>query len=212
MAEGNSESLRMQMINAQLRTSDVNDLDLLAAFAAVPREDFTAPAQRSLAYADCEVAATGPAGRKLLRPRTLGLLLKSAAPAKGERALVVGGGSGYCAAVLAALGLDVVALETDASAARAAKLGPVRIVEGPLTEPPPGAFDVIVINGAFEETPTRLIAALAEGGRLTGIRASSGAKRITLFERSGSGVSERALYDAGGDVLPGFARAPAFAL
>ena len=200
------------MINAQLRTCDINDLDLLAAFAAVPREDFAAPAQRALAYADGEVASAGPAGRKLLSPRTMGLLLKCAAPVRAERALVVGGGAGYCAALLVALGLDVVALETDASAARAAKLGGVEIVEGPLSEPPPGKFDVIVINGAFEETPQRLIAALAEGGRLVGLRAGSRAKQIVLFERSGGGVSERGLYDASGDVLPGLARAPAFTL
>lgn len=212
MAESKSDALRLQMINAQLRTCDINDLDLLAAFAAVAREDFVAPAQRGLAYADGEVASAGPAGRKLLSPRTLGLLLKCAAPAKGERALVVGGGAGYCAALLVALGLDVVALETDASAARAAKLGPVEIVEGPLSEPPPGKFDVIVINGAFEETPQRLIAALREGGRLVALRAGSRVKQIVLFERSGGGVSERGLYDASGDVLPGLARAHVFAL
>ena len=211
MAESKSDAPRLQMINAQLRTCDINDLDLLAAFAAVPREDFVAPAQRALAYADGEVASAGPPGRKLLSPRTLGLLLKSAAPAKGERALVVGGGAGYCAALLVALGLDVVALETDASSARAAELGPVEIVEGPLSEPPPGKFDVIVINGAFEETPQRLIAALKEGGRLAGLRAGSRVKQIVLFERSGGGVSERGLYDASGDVLPGLARAQVFA-
>ena len=211
MAGSNSEAARLQMINAQLRTSDINDLDLLAAFAAVPREDFVAPAQRAHAYGDGEIASSGPAGRKLLSPRTLGLLLKSAAPAKAERALVVGGGAGYCAALLVALGLDVVALETDSSAARAAGLGAAEIVDGPLTEPPPGRFDVIVVNGAFEETPTRLIGALSEGGRLAGLRAGSRVKQIVLFERSGGGVSERGLYDASGDVLPGFARAPAFA-
>lgn len=203
------------MVNAQLRTSDVNELEILTAFAATPRENFVAPAQRALAYADGEVASAGPAGRKLLSPRTVALLLKSAAPSAGERALVVGGGAGYCAALLAALGLDVVALETDASAARAALAGVASIehAEGALNEPPAGKgmFDVIVVNGAFETAPDRLIAALAEGGRLVGLSARSNAKRIVVFERSGGGVSERSLFDAIGDVLPGFSRAPAFA-
>lgn len=178
-------------------------------------ENFVAPAQKALAYADGEVAAAGPKGRKLLSPRTLGLLLKCAAPVAGERALTVGDGSGYCAAILAALGLDVVALETDASAARRALAGMDRVehAEGALNEPPAGAptFDVIVINGAFETAPDLLIAALPEGGRLVGVSARTSAKQIVLFERLGGGVSERALYDATGDVLPGFERAPAFA-
>ena len=212
MSDGKTEAQRLQMINAQLRTSDVNDLELLAAFAAVPRERFVAAAHRQMAYADGEVLSCGPAGRKLLSPRTLGLMLKAAAPVKGERALTVGAGAGYCAALLAALGLEVVALETDSSAARAAGLAGVASVEGPLTEPPAGKgpFDVIILNGAFEAAPDRLVAALSPTGRLVGVSAMAGAKRIVIFERSGGGVSERSLYDAAGDVLPGFARAPAF--
>src|SRR5438270_7361822 len=103
MAEVDTDAKRLQMINSQLRTNDINDHDLLAAFAATPREKFVAPAQLSLAYADREVASTGPAGRRLLPPRTLGLLLKAASPVSGERALTVGAGSGYSAAILAAL-------------------------------------------------------------------------------------------------------------
>ena len=206
---------RLQMVNAQLRACDINDSALLAAFLAAPREKFVAPAQLALAYADTEVASTGPAGRRLLAPRTLGLLLKAAAPAAGERALTVGGGAGYCAALLAALGLDVVALETDSSAAKAANAGQARIrcVEGPLSQPPAeeGPFDLIVVNGAFEATPEQLIAALKDGGRLVGLRASGRASRVELFEKTGGVVSERALFDASGDLLPGFARPAAFA-
>src|SRR5947209_8327321 len=118
MSDRKSEALRLQMINSQLRTCDVNDLDLLAVFAAVPRENFVAPSAQAIAYADTDPPSAGPAGRNLLSARTIGLLLKVGEPAKGERALTVGGGAGYSAALLAALGLDVVALETDSAAAR----------------------------------------------------------------------------------------------
>lgn len=213
MSEQNLGALRLQMINAQLRTSDVNEIELLEGFAAVPREAFAAVARPGLAYADGEVAALGPPGRKLLSPRTLGLLLKAATPARAERALVVGDGSGYGAAILKAMGLDVVLLETDGAAARRAPLSGVDIVEGPLDSPPAGKgpFDVIVLNGAFEVTPERLIAALKDGGRLVGLRARQNAKRVVVFERYAGAVSERALHDAAGEVLPGLARAPAFA-
>jgi protein-L-isoaspartate(D-aspartate) O-methyltransferase len=213
MAERDLGALRLQMINAQLRTSDVNDLELLEAFEAVPREAFAAAARPGLAYADGEIAARGPAGRKLLSPRSLGLILKAAAPARGETALVVGDGAGYGAAILKAMGLDVTLLETDASAARQAPLAGVAIAEGPLDRPPAGhgPFDVVVLNGAFEEKPEGLLAALKEGGRLAGLRARGGVKRVVVFERFSGAFSERALYDAAGDVLPGFERAPAFA-
>ena len=210
MPDGDSDARRLHMINSQLRTCDINDLDLLAAFGAVPRETFAAVAHPALAYADGEILALGPPGRRLLSPRALGLLLKTAAPVKGERALVVGDGAGYCAALLAWLGLEVVALETDASAARTTG---VEWVEGRLDAPPAGQrpFDLVVVNGAFEVTPERLIAALKPDGRLVGLTARSNAKRVILFERRGGAVSERELYDAAGDVLPGLSRPERFA-
>ena len=209
MAQVTADALRLQMINSQLRTSDVNEIGLLEAFAAVDRAAYAAPAQRGIAYCDGEIAAAFPPGRKLLSPRTLGLLLKCAAPQPGERALVGGGGSGYCAALLAALGLAVVDLETQGEGAAAAG---IERVTGPLVTPPAGKgpFDVIVVNGAFEVAPEALIDALSDGGRLVGVDARAGAKHIVVYERAGEGVSERAAYDASADVLPGFARAPGF--
>ena len=209
MADLKGDALRLQMINGQLRTSDVNEIDILEAFAAVDRAAYVAPAQRGIAYADADVASAGPEGRKLLRPRTLGLLLKCAAPQSGERALVVGGGAGYCAALLAAMGLDVVDLEMGTFGPATPRVEPV---SGALDTPPAGKgpFDVIVVNGGFEAAPEALIDALKDGGRLVGVDARSGANHIVVYERSGEGVSERAAYDATADVLPGFARAPGF--
>lgn len=208
MTDLNGEAARLQMINSQLRTSDVNEQDILEAFAVVPREAFAAPAQRGIAYCDGEIASAGPVGRRLLSPRTLGLLLKCAAPRPGERALVVG--ASYCAALLARMGLDVVDLESETIGPGAP--APVVRVAGPLDKPPAGRgpFDVIVINGAFAVAPDALIDALADGGRLVGVDARAGAKHIVIYERSGQGVSERVAYDAAADVLPGFARAAEF--
>ena len=87
----------------------------------------------------------------------LGQLLTELAPAAGERALVVGAGTGYSAAVLAAMGCEVVALESSAElAARARELG-VNVVEGPLDGRPQGGapYDLILIDGAVEHLPRR---------------------------------------------------------
>ena len=46
MADLKDDALRLQMINSQLRTSDVNEIGILEAFAAVDRAAYVAPAQR----------------------------------------------------------------------------------------------------------------------------------------------------------------------
>ncbi len=213
---GDAAALRLRVVNGQLRTSGVTDASVLAAFLAVPRERFSAPTSLPLAYLDRDVPAAGALQRKLLAPRTLARLLAAAAPKPGERALDVGGGSGYSAALLAELGCDVVMLESDAAAAAAARAAlagapAIAVVEGDLaTGGPAGPFDVILINGAYQARPKNLIARLADGGRLVALDAGSGAQCGVLIERSGSNISERALFDATADVLPGFAAAPSF--
>jgi protein-L-isoaspartate(D-aspartate) O-methyltransferase len=210
-------ALRLRMVNGQLRTSDVSDALVLSAFLAVPRENFTTADARGLAYLDRDVAAAGAAQRKLLAPRTLGRLIQAAAPKPGERALDVGGGSGYSAAVLAELGCEVVMLESDAGALAAAREAlkathGVTLTQGGLaTGAPQGPFDIIVINGAFEVTPAALIAKLSEGGRLVGLDARGDSQCGALIEKLGESYSERLLFDARAEVLPGLERAAKFA-
>jgi protein-L-isoaspartate(D-aspartate) O-methyltransferase len=109
--------LRLNMVNGQLRTGGVVDQALLAAFLETPRERFVAPPFASLAYLDRELPALGAKARRLLPPMTLARMLQAAMVNPGERALDVGGGSGYGAAILGAMGAKVVALESDGGAA-----------------------------------------------------------------------------------------------
>lgn len=103
---------RLRMVNGQLRTSDVTDMSVLAAFLEVPRERFVAPALMNLAYVDQDLPAAGATdGRRLLAPRTLARLLQAAATGPGDRALDVAGGSGYSAALLNHIGASVVSVE-----------------------------------------------------------------------------------------------------
>jgi len=209
---------RLYMVNGQLRTSDVTDQSVLAAFLDVPRERFVEPAMMKLAYVDQDLPAGGTTdGRRLLAPRTLALLLQAAAAGPGDRVLDVAGGSGYSAAVLDHLGASVVAVESDRGAARFAREAltahaGIEIVEGDLDAGAAGRgpFDVILLNGAFETTPTALLNQLAEGGRLVGIDARAVYPRGVIIDKAAVGFSERSLFDAKADVLEGFRRASRF--
>jgi protein-L-isoaspartate(D-aspartate) O-methyltransferase len=217
IVESQPAARRLQMVNGQLRTSDVTDLSVLSAFLDVPRENFVAPALAQVAYVDQDLPAAGAASRRLLAPRTLALLLQAAAIAPGERVLDVAGGSGYSAALLDCLGASVVAVESDRGAAQFARLAlagraGVEVVEGELASGPPGKgpFDVILINGAFETTPRALLDQLASGGRLVGVDARTGSPRGAIIDKSQVGFSERSLFDAKADVLEAFRRTPGF--
>ena len=215
-ADSNLER-RLQMVNSQLRTGDVVNREVLAAFLETPRERFVTTGSAALAYLDRQTAALGARTRRLLRPLTLGRMLQAAAIRTGDRALDVGAGSGYGSALLNFMGAKVVALESDAGAAAAARQllagrDGVTVMEGPLAA---GAatfapFDVIVVEGAFRVRPDALIGQLANGGRLVGVDAIMGAPQIALYERRGEALSRRAVCEATADALEEFQPAPGF--
>jgi protein-L-isoaspartate(D-aspartate) O-methyltransferase len=209
---------RLAMVNSQLRTGDVVDQELLAAFLETPREKFVAHSFSELAYLDRDAPALGARSRRLLPPLTLARLLQAAAVAASDRALDVGGGSGYGAAILAAMGARVVALESDpgaVAAAREALFGSehVTLVEGPLEAGVNDGipFDVIAVEGAFRVRPDALLALLADGGRLVGVDAIMGAPQGVIFEKKGGAVSRRALFETSAQTLDGFEPQPSFA-
>jgi len=206
---------RQNMVDCQLRTCDVTDQALLAALLDTPREAFVAPAFASMAYLDSDAPALGPGGRRLLSPRTLARLIQAAEVKAGDSVLDVAGGSGYSAAILASLGAKVVALETDVGPAQSALAGRpgVEIVAGRLEDgvSARAPYDVILVNGAFEERPAALIAQLAEGGRLVGVDASAGAPKAVLIEKVEGAASARTLFNASAPVLAVFQRTKSFA-
>src|SRR4029079_11289621 len=139
---------RTAMVESQLRPQGVTDRAVLDAMGTVRREDFLPPETRPLAYVDRAVPMGGE--RFLPAPAVLGSLLTQMMPALGQRALVIGAGTGYSAAVLQAMGLAVTALESSGALAAAARANGVEAVEGPLDAGwRKGApYDQILIDGA----------------------------------------------------------------
>jgi protein-L-isoaspartate(D-aspartate) O-methyltransferase len=209
---------RLHMVNGQLRIGGIVDKSMLAAFLETPRPRFVAPQFESLAYLDRELPARGGAKRKLLAPLTLARMLQAATVVPGDRALDVGGGSGYGAAILHAMGAKVVVLESDLGAAGAARTELERranivVVEGSLDRGAAdrGPFDLIVVEGAFAVPPDSLLALLADPGRLVGVDASREPSQAVLYEKTGGALGRRALFEAGADLLDGFQPGVSFA-
>jgi protein-L-isoaspartate(D-aspartate) O-methyltransferase len=214
---------RRIMVDSQVRTSDVTDLRLIAAMQAVPRERFVPPAQADLAYLDFDAPAAAPeAGtplRRLLKPMVLAKLLQAAEIVESDAVLDVGCATGYASAVLAHLAHTVVALEQDPGLARQARdnlsalgLSRAQVVTGPLTEgwPPQAPYDVIVLDGASEISPTALLRQLKPGGRLVGVLGRGPASKAMLYCSIGGESGGRPIFDAAAPLLPGFSAPPAF--
>ncbi len=178
---------RRAMIDSQLRTSGVNEEYVLARMLAVPREDFLPAGKAAQAYVDRAVML-GAEGH-LAAPLFYGKLLLEAAPAPQDRVLVVSGGTGYLAALLRPLVADI----TEITAAEAIGL------EGA------GEYDLVVIDGAIEQLPEGLAAALADNGRIATGLVLRQVTRLASGRRIAGQVNLVAVEDLGIPVLAAFA-------
>ena len=201
---------RLAMVESQLRPQGVSDAAVLGAMGSIPRERFLPGHTRPLAYIDRAVALGD--GRFLAAPAVLGQLLTEMIPQPGQRALVIGAGTGYSAAVLAAIGLSVTAVESSVElAAKGRELG-ADIIEAPLEKgaPKQGPYDQILIDGAVEHIPDAIVGQLAEGGRLGAALVDRGITRLIVGRKSGGAFGYLSLGDSGAPILPGFTRPKSF--
>jgi len=208
---------RRMMVDGQIRTADVTNLDLIEAMLAVPRERFLPAALAEQAYRDGDIAIA--ADRVLLRPMVLAKLLQAARVTASDRVLDVGCGTGYSSAVLARLAGAVIALEQDeALAARArenlAAIGAsnVTVATGPLSAGWPAAapYDLILLNGSTDVVPETLGARLKPDGRLACIFGQGPTGKAMIYRLIEGQLVGRPVFDAAAPVLPGFIAAPAF--
>lgn len=202
---------RRAMVDSQLRPQAVTDPLVVAAMAAVPREEFVPAGSQAIAYIDRMVPLGN--GRSLSPAASLGRMLNELQCRTGERALVVGAGSGYSSAVLAEMGLEVVAVESDpAFLEELARLPGITVKSGALEEGAPDSapFDLILVDGQVEELPETLVEQLKPGGRLAAGLLENGVPRLMVGTRSVYGFGLKNVADASMAPLPGFARPAVF--
>ncbi|HEX2727651.1 MAG TPA: protein-L-isoaspartate O-methyltransferase [Beijerinckiaceae bacterium] len=213
---------RRLMVDTQLRTFDVNDLALLAAFDEVPRERFVPVGREDLAYIDQPIPVTEGVEserRFMLAPAVLARMIQSLTVAHGARVLDVACGLGYSSAILARLGASVVALESSERIADEARrrLAASR-AEGVVTAVGPlergyreaAPYDAILVNGAADVRPQGLLDQLGDGGRLVCVEGRGRSASVTLYVRAGQAFGARPLFDAAAPLLPGFQAEPGF--
>jgi protein-L-isoaspartate(D-aspartate) O-methyltransferase len=181
---------RLNMVESQVRPSDVTDLALQDAIRVVPRETLLPPARAFAAYADAEVEYAP--GRWLMRPRDAAKLLQALQPRAGETALAIA--APYAAAVLEAMGVKV-----------------SRLDDGDLAAAPAGPFDLVVSEGAVARAPDSWKSALARGGRLGVVERDGPMGKAMVYVRADDGVAARSAFDAAPPWLAGFEPVHGFA-
>jgi protein-L-isoaspartate(D-aspartate) O-methyltransferase len=164
-----------EMVERQLRRRGIADERVLAAMLAVRREEFVDASQRDLAYAD--EALPIELGQTISQPYIVARMTELLAVAPGDRVLEIGTGSGYQAAILAAIGCQVTTIERHPELAATAqqridRLGlggsvDIRVGDGSVGDPDGAPWRGILVAAAAPSIPRALREQLdPDGGRL----------------------------------------------
>jgi len=192
-----------RMVAQQLLPNGVTDPRVIQAMSEVPREEFLSGRLRRHAYENRALAID--CGQTISQPLVVALMTQALAPKPDDRALEVGAGSGYQAAVLSRLVRHLITLELEPSLAEHAaqtltRLGysnvEVAVADGTQGWPAYAPYDIILVAAASPEVPPALIEQLAPGGRLVipvG-RASDEHQDLRLYQRLGDTLAWRSLF------------------
>jgi protein-L-isoaspartate(D-aspartate) O-methyltransferase len=168
-----SKTERERMVADQLASRDIRDPNVLAAMREVPRHLFVPEASRAQAYDDHPLSIGY--GQTISQPYIVALMTELARPAPTDRALEIGTGSGYQAAVLSRLVSRVYTVELNEAlhlqaAERLKRLGCANVTailgDGYQGWAPAAPYDIVLVTAAPEEVPAALTAQLKPGGRL----------------------------------------------
>ncbi len=185
-----TESRRQRMVSDHLRSRDIIDPAVLAAFARVPREEFVPESLVDQAYADIPLPIGS--GQTISQPYVVAMTAQALELRGHERVLEIGTGSGYAAAVLASLARDVVTVEripelAKSAAERLARLGfhnvHVHQGDGTLGWAINAPYEAICVAAGAPRPPRALLEQLAIGGRLVIPHGDADNQRLVRIRR-----------------------------
>jgi len=190
--------LRERMVSEQIQGRGIRNPAVLKVMRATPRHLFVPPGMRDLAYEDHPLPIGH--GATISQPFIVGLMTELLMPAKNQRVLEIGTGSGYQAAILAQLVAEVYTIEIvpelAQSAARTLRdLGYTNVTvdqgDGYKGWPEKAPFDGILLTAAPLDIPATLIQQLSNGGRLVAPVGALWNQELVLLEKGADGRIQR---------------------
>ena len=185
------ESIRLRMVKTQIVARGVNNAAVIEAMKKVPRHLFIPKEYEDEAYNDYPLPIGH--GQTISQPYIVAYMTEVLKPGNKMKALEIGTGSGYQAAILAEIVSKVYTIEIVPELAKEAderlkKLGYKNIVckygDGYQGWPEFAPFDIIIVTAAAEKIPQPLIDQLAENGRLViPVGAPSGVQELQLVTK-----------------------------
>jgi protein-L-isoaspartate(D-aspartate) O-methyltransferase len=203
MIQTNLDQARFNMVEQQIRTWEVLDMEVLDLIMTFPREDFVPEKYRNLAYMD--IAIPIAEGQMTLHPKIEAHIMQALKIQPTDTVLEVGTGCGYLTALMAQKASQVFSvdiypsiLKSAGERIRAHNITNVTLEEGDASKgwDDHAPYDAIAITGSLPELPESFKTSLKVGGRLFAVVGDEPAMEALIVTRTGENQwTSKALFE-----------------
>lgn len=213
----NFEQRRINMVDCQIRPSDVTRFPIIQAMLAIPREEYVSQSKKELAYIGDHLHIGFD--RFLLEPRILAKMLVALNIRSDELVLDIGSGLGYSTAIIASMAETVVSLEEVSEFSNQAEntfvhhsVDNALPVTGTLAEGVShySPYDVITCQGSIETVPQQILDQLKLGGRIGAVVNTGHGGKCKIGYKTEGGIDWHTAFDAEAPELNGFTKTREF--
>ena len=207
--EINTDNLRM--VNGQIKPINGMTEKLVSIFNSLNRENFIPEEFKQSAYVEKNLVLSNH--RVILKPELVARIAMYIDLNENENVLILGSTTGYLTAVLSLIAETVIVVEEDDSYIKSSELSTKEnnlnnviyinksISNGCVEQSP---FNAIIIEGAVEHVPQKLLNQLEKGGRLIAIVSENGLCNAKMFTRKETMFHSKQLFPCSLPVLPSF--------
>ena len=207
--EINSDNLRM--VQGQIKPINGMNEKLVSIFNSLNRKDFMPQEFKESAYIEKNLALSKH--RVILKPELVAKIAMYIDLKENENVLILGSTTGYLTAILSLISETVIVVEEDDSYLKSSELVTKEnnlnniiyinksISHGCVEQSP---FNAIIIEGAVDHVPQKLLNQLENGGRLIAILSENGLCNAKMFTRKEAMFHSEQLFPCSLPVLPSF--------
>ena len=201
----------LRMVNGQIKPINGMTEKLVTIFNSLNREGFMPEEFKERAYVEKNFALSNY--RVILKPEIVAKIAMHIDLKENENALILGSTTGYLTAVLSLIAETVIVVEENDSYIKFSELATKEnnlnnviyinkcISNGCIEQSP---FNAIIIEGAVEHVPQKLLNQLENGGRLIAILSENGLCNAKMFTRKKAMFHSEQLFPCSLPVLPSF--------
>jgi protein-L-isoaspartate(D-aspartate) O-methyltransferase len=207
--EINADNLRM--VNGQIKPINGMTEKLVSIFNSLNREDFIPEEFKQSSYVEKNLVLSNH--RVILKPELVARIAMYIDLKENENVLILGSTTGYLTAILSLIAETVIVVEEEESFIKSSEIAIKEnnlnnviyinksISSGCMEQSP---FNAIIIEGAVDHVPQKLLNQLENGGRLIAILSENGLCNAKMFTRKETMFHSQQLFPCSLPVLPSF--------